>query len=488
MLVRPKYPLFLLILLLPFALSGCFRMRASHGGGQIKSPDQERKVNVTDIALPKGYKIELVATGLTYPTGIAFDEAGTPYVVESGYAYGEEWTVPTLKRIEADGSAILVASGEKNGPWNGVSFHNGKFYVSEGGQLEGGKILVITKAGQISPLIQHLPSYGDHHTNGPVIKDGFVYFGQGTATNAGVVGNDNKDYGWLPRNPDFHDVPCKSITLVGKNYTTDNTLTKAPDDKVTTGAYVPYGEATTAGQVIQGKVPCSGAIMRVPLKGGDPELVAWGLRNPYGLAFSPEGKLYVTENAFDVRGSRAIWGTGDVLWAIEDGMWYGWPDFSAGINMSEKKGFAAPGEEPVAGLLAKYPDTPPDPTAVLGVHSSSNGLDFSRNIAFGFEGQAFIAQFGDMAPAVGKVLSPVGFKVVRVDVNTGVVSDFAVNKGKKNGPASWLKKAGLERPIAVRFDPSGKALYVVDFGLMRMTEEGSEPVKQTGVIWKITRE
>lgn len=57
---------------------------------------------------------------------------------------------------------------------------------------------------------------------------------------------------------------------------------------------------------------------------------------------------------------------------------------------------------------------------------------------FGHVGQAFVAQFGDMATGVGEVLSPVGFKVVRVDVETRVINDFAVNKGATNGPASWL--------------------------------------------------
>ena len=52
---------------------------------------------------------------------------------------------------------------------------------------------------------QHLfpiyPAYGDHHTNGPVIKDGYIYFSTGTATNAGVVGPDNAEFGWLKRFP-----------------------------------------------------------------------------------------------------------------------------------------------------------------------------------------------------------------------------------------------------------------------------------------------
>ncbi|HYE53282.1 MAG TPA: hypothetical protein VD996_00510, partial [Chitinophagaceae bacterium] len=139
-------------------------------------------------------------------------------------------------------------------------------------------------------------------------------------------------------------------------------------------------------------------------------------------------------------------------------------------------------------LLQVYPNTPPKPSAIFGVHSSSNGLDFSTNNAFGYTGQAFVAQFGDMAPSAGKVLKPVGFKIVRVNVDDGVIRDFAVNKGKRNGPASWLGTGGLERPVSVKFDPGGKALYIVDFGIMKMTEKGPQPQTGTGVIWKITKE
>jgi len=139
-------------------------------------------------------------------------------------------------------------------------------------------------------------------------------------------------------------------------------------------------------------------------------------------------------------------------------------------------------------LLQKDPGTPPKPVAILGVHASADGFDFSTNDAFGYKGEAFIAEFGDMAPNVGKVLAPVGCKVVRVNVNDGVIEDFAVNKGKKNGPATWLKKGGLERPVDAKFDPSGSALYVVDFGIMKMPGKGSEPQTNTGVLWKITKE
>jgi hypothetical protein len=77
--------------------------------------------------------------------------------------------------------------------------------------------------------------------------------------------------------------------------------------------------------------------------------------------------------------------------------------------------------------------------------------------------------------------------VVRVDVKTGRVDDFAVNKGKHNGPATKIGGAGLERPVAVRFDPSGNVLYVVDFGIMLMDKTGPKPQQGTGVLWRITR-
>jgi glucose/arabinose dehydrogenase len=227
--------------------------------------------------------------------------------------------------------------------------------------------------------------------------------------------------------------------------------------------------------------------LRVRLAGGTPELVAWGLRNPFGLAWSPDEVLYITENQYDVRGSRPVFGTGDLLWRITPGTWYGWPDYFAGRPLTDTDWYRARGEPAPGFILAEHPNAPPQPAALLGVHSSSNGMDFSRNPEFGHSGEAFIAQFGDMAPGVGKVLSPVGFKVVRVDVSSGVIHDFAVNRGTTNGPASRLGTGGLERPVAVRFGPSGAALYVVDFGVMTIGEQGPQPRDGTGVLWRITR-
>ncbi|WP_347157216.1 PQQ-dependent sugar dehydrogenase [Pontibacter chitinilyticus] len=364
-------------LLLLLALSSCYTLAPSSGGGQGEIRTTSRPVNPAAINLPEGYEAVAVATQLTYPTSITFDAQGQAYVVEAGYSYGEVFLEPKLLRLEPDGSQITVAKGNKNGPWTGITFHNGNFYVAEGGELEGGKILRITPNGTITALVENLPTLGDHHTNGPVIgPDGKVYFGLGTATNSGIVGPDNYNYGWLKRYPDFHDIPCQDISLTGRNYTS-HLPPQRTGEVQTTGPYLPYGVPATEGQTVQGSLPWTGAVLRLSPEGGPLELVAWGLRNPFGLAFSPAGQLYVSDNGYDDRGSRPVWGAGDYLWAVQPGAWYGWPDYSGGTAFNGER-FGAPGKAAPEPLLIASPGIPPRPAATFGVHSSSNGIDFSQ--------------------------------------------------------------------------------------------------------------
>ncbi len=467
-------------------LCGCYALRSSDGGGQTTFTPP-REVRAEGVALPNGYTIEAVASGLTFPTGAAFDEQNRLHVVESGYSYGEVWTTPRLLRIEPDGAVVVVASGGKNGPWTGVTFHDRDFFVAEGGVLEGGRILRITSSGQVSVIVEGLPSFGDHHTDGPAVSpEGWIYFGQGTASNSGIVGEDNSKFGWLKRRPNFHDIPGEDITLVGHNFKTEDFVHPSSKRKVSTGAFVPFGTPTQPNQVIKGQTKCSGSVLRVRPNGDNLELVAWGFRNPFGLAFSPDGELYVTDNGFDDRGSRPIWGTPDVLWKVEPGAWYGWPDFSGGEPVNAEQ-FDPPGKPRPNFLLARHPSKPPRPVARFAVHASADGFDFSRSEAFGHIGQAFVALLGDESPATGKTLNPVGFKVVRVNVANGMVEDLAVNRGPRNGPASKMGGGGFERPVAVRFDRDGAALYVVDFGVLLHDRNGAHPQENTGVIWKIRR-
>ncbi len=460
-----------------------FRSNQGAGSGSVEIP---REFSVDDVSLPSGYEIEAVATGLTFPTGVAFDDSARLHVIEAGYAYGEKWTTPRLLRVEADGKLVEVARGTMP-PWTGVSFSNGAFVISEGGARDGGQIIRVTPQGSVTVLVDSLPSMGDHHTNRAVAgPDGSIYFTIGVATNAGVVGEDNHEFGWLKRHPQFHDIPCEDVTLTGENFETRDVRAADSSARAFTGAFVPFGTRTTPGQVVRGSVPCGGSLLRIPSGGGQPELVAWGFRNPYGVAFAPDGALYITENGFDIRGSRGIFGGADHLFRVEQGKWYGWPDFAGAIPVAQER-FKPQNKPQVKALLARQPNSPPEPVARLAVHSSSNGFDFSTNAQFGHVGEAFIAQFGDMTPNTGKVWAPVGARVVRVDVKTGKITDFVINKGKTHGPASQLGSKGIERPVDARFGPGGSALYITDFGVMTIGDEGTVARERTGVIWRVTR-
>lgn len=463
-------------------LGGCLALRPSNGGGQIPVPDG-RPIDAADVALPEGYRVEAVATGLVFPTSVTFDDSGGVYVVEAGYSYGEVFTEPRLSQVQQGGTLRPIATGDSP-PWTGATWHDGVFFVSEGGQTAGGRILRITPEGDKSVLVEDLPGRGDHHTDIPIVgPDGWLYFGQGTATNSAIVGEDNRALGWLERFPEFHDIPCEDVTLRGENY---ETIDRKTGEKVSTGAYQPYGTPTAPGQVVPGAVPCSGAVMRLPPEGGPLEVVAWGFRNPFGLAFAPDGRLFVTDNGYDVRGSRPVFGNGDWMWEVVPDTWYGWPDHADGLPLTER--YRAPGEPLPARLLAEWPNPAPEPVALFGVHGSADGFDFSRSAQFGHVGEAFVAIFGDMAPGTGKVLHPVGFNVVRVNVDTGAIEEFATNRGRVRGPASWQGGGGMERPVAARFDPSGRSLYVVDFGVLAMRGKQPAPVPGTGVLWRVWRE
>jgi glucose/arabinose dehydrogenase len=251
------------------------------------------------------------------------------------------------------------------------------------------------------------------------------------------------------------------------------------------GPDVPYGTATEPGQMIKGQTKCTGAVLRCNADGSALELVAWGLRNPFGLAFDPTGRLFATEHGIDERGHRHIFGDLEDLYEIREGAWYGWPDFASGIRLDDPHwGRRGRGREPV---LAEHPDpSPPKPFVSFEPHAAPNGLAFSSDAAFGFEGDAFVALFGDLNPNTTRQATPAGFRIARVDMRRGEVVDFAVNKIV--GPASKLPHGGFERPSHCEFGPDG-ALYVVDWGEIKIAPEaGGVRMKEgTGTLWRIRR-
>ncbi len=442
----------------------------------------ERDHAPADILLPTGFQAEVVATGFDAPVGCAFDDDGAAYVFESGHKSNSR---PRIVRVDpATGEKELFFElpedrAFKVGALTGGTWHDGWLYFSNTDTVSR-----VDRQGRLEDLVTGLPGRGDHQVNPPRVgPDGRLYFAVGSATNSGVVGPDNAAFEWLPEFPDVHDVPAAEVTLSGRNFESRDVLGN-PLDTVRTGAFVPYGTETQAGQVIPGALK-STALLRCDLDGSNLEVVAWGLRNPHGIDFDPAGRLFVTEHGMDAR-NRHVIGDYDDFYEIVEGAWYGWPDFASGIRLDDPRwGEGGRGREPV---LAEHPDPdPPKPFVTFEPHAASNGFAFSKDDRFGFVGDAFVALFGDLAPVTTpRLTAPVGYKVARVDMARRTVADFAVNRIA--GPASKLPHAGFERPAHCAFGPDG-ALYVTDFGEIEIAPEAGAVRIQagSGTLWRIRR-
>jgi glucose/arabinose dehydrogenase len=434
------------------------------------APTSEGRQGV-EVIVPPGYQVELVVRGLSFPTQVTFDEQGELYVVESG-AHGEGEA--RVVKLAPDGSLRPVASGF-TAPLSGVAIRKGRLWASQ-----RGRITLIEPTGARRDLVTGLPSLGDHGNNLPVLgPDGWLYFGQGTATNSGVVGLDNLR--WLKQHPGVHDRPATDLVLVGHNFRTADPLAPAERPGIaTSGAFSPFGLPSVPGQIVRGSVKPNGVVYRIRPDGTGLEVVAWGFRNPYGLAFDRRGFLWVYNHGYDDRGSRPVGQAPDELHVLRSGQWYGFPDYSAGEPLTQPK--FKPSVGPVPQALVRNPSAvPPKPWAVLPPHSAGGAFDFAPP-AFGWRDEVFVPLSGPFDPQTPADRA-LGAKVVRIDRN-GRRSDFAVNRVP--GPASLNGLTGFEHPSCARFGPDG-ALYLTDFGVMRAGPKGMELVPQTGALWRISR-
>jgi glucose/arabinose dehydrogenase len=409
--------------------------------------------------------LERVAGGLSFPTSLAFAPDGTAYVAESGLPFGG--APPGGRVLELETGRVL-ADG-LSAPVNGLVFHDGALYVSEGSP---GRITRLELDGRRDTILDGLPGPGNYHTNtvafGP---DGRLYFAQGAMTNTGIVGLDAYELGWLRRLPHAHDLPGYDVVLAGADVETPDPV--GGRESVRTGAFVPFGTPAQPGRRLAGRLPCTAAIMRCDPDGGGLELVAWGVRNAYGLGFSADGSLLAVDQGADDRGSRPVGEAPDLLFEVRPGAWYGWPDFIDGEPIGAERYRPARGPRPVP-VLANHDELPPPERALLRfpAHSAPVKFAVAPVDATAPAGQIVIAMFGDERPLTAPDGARAGRAVMRID------------------PRDWSLHPAFDmpasRPIDVAFDPCDGALHVLDFGRFEIDPAGGLIAEAgSGGVWRI---
>lgn len=473
-------------------------------------PKEQPKVpppSATAAIVPEGYKVEIFMKDLNWPSSIEFDDRGNAYVAEAGYVYGDPFAPARIFKISSAGEISRLAEGF-NGPITDLLWHQSKLYVSH-----RGKISSVSADGTVADLVTGLPSHGDHHNNGMAFgPDGKLYFGQGTATNSGVVGLDNVyPYVWLLLYPDVHDIPAKDINLTNESFLTPqpNNVLSRQGNLLSLGTNVWYAVSSifnrnkdnsllvrTRGfnafgedsKTVKGQTKASGTVLRMNQDGSGLEVYAWGLRNPYGLVWAPDGQLYVTDNAYDERGSRPIANARDNIYQIKQNGWYGFPDYSSGIPVTDAQFRSARGPA-IKFLMKDHPEVE-KPWMTRPENSAATKFDFSTSDKFGHKGHMFLAEFGSGTPATAADPNMNGYRVIRINPQTKETEPFLqtratpeeLEKGTVTGP---------RRPVEAKFSSEGDVLYIVDIGAIGFDLAGAgpfpTPVPGTGVIWKITK-
>ncbi len=293
------------------------------------------------IRVPAGFRVSVVARGLTHPTALAWGPGGRLYATED---------VGRLVVIRA-GRPRVVARGLQT-PL-GLVFSGRSAFVSETGRLE---LLRLAGPRVVSRrvLVSGLP-YGLHQQDNVVMgRDGRLYFGSGST--------------------------CDACTESDRR---------------------------------------SAAILSVRMDGSGLEVVATGLRNPYGLAFQPRtGRLYASVNGRDKLGPRE---PAETIVRVRAGARYGWPGCWPSYRRRRLVGACSGVTRPVA---------------YLEPHSSADGIAFWR-------GGLYVAEWGEY------LSSRHGRRVVRLH--------FAGGKSRATTFAD-----GFDHPLALL--AAGRALLVADWG------------------------
>lgn len=475
------FPYFIIVFLI--FTSGCGIKATTYSDAPLTPPVKIPVVPVPDasaINVPEGYTVEAVITELTYPTSIEFDEAGIMYIAEAGYTRSDNNALPRLIVISRTGRLNKIFTGGLNAPINDLLWHKGMLYISHRGKIS----TIDINTGNVTDIVTGLPSFGDYQNNqlaaGP---DGALYFGQGTATNSGIVGVDNFLFSWVPLSPEIRDIPAHDIELRKAIFTTINPFAMGSEKKnrlARTSPFSPFGK--NSGTEVKGKVKANGTILRIGSRGGL-EVYAWGLRNPSGLAWSSEGSLFCTEQGYEKRGSRPIANDGDNLYIIKKGSWYGWPDFADGLPVTDPR-FKTRDTLPLQFLLKKHPSpeqpfmTFPTGTGVMKIAVAQSGAPEKTII--------FVPLFGEVTSAHDRS-GRLDNSIVRVDVTNKQYEPIIYNR---NRSSCISINAGFRHPVEVYITRDRTAVYIVDFGTVEALEPSIPILKsfpQTGVVWRVVR-
>jgi glucose/arabinose dehydrogenase len=385
---------------------GTFALTAWHPG----------KSAAVEVSFQRG----VLNGAINHPTSLAFGPDGRLYVAN-------ETTIQALT-LDAEGTHVtsteLVASGLDNAlgiafdptaPASPVTVYASRQDPTATAGFRGTISKFTAPAWTREDVITGLPTsepYLNHMTNGIAFdSQGRLFIAQGSGSNAGLAAPGGVQTYW-PETPLSGAILVADIHAAGF----DGAIT-----------YNPSGPP---------------ADYNVDQTGGEVQVFAPGLRNPYDLVLHSNGHIYATDNGpmSDVTSLTCSQDGGSVnqsdeLNLIEEGNYYGFPNRNRGRTDPRQCTYHAPSQASTADFTA--------PIAILPAHCSCDGMAEYTSDAFGgaMQGDLIFAQFQLFPGGIGRA-------VLSADGTAVTVSTLA---------------SGYDMPLDVTVGPTG-IIYVAEYG------------------------
>lgn len=288
------------------------------------------------------YSYDLIAKGFENAEDFVFDENNNIYVSldDKIIKINNDRTTEVL--FQANGITI-----------KDIAFLNDELFYLYDDKLNSFNL----KENKHTLILDSIPNFGNMSDNKMIIKENSIYLAINAATNSGVVSSEDK---WAI-NSNLADLSPKELEVVGLKF-----------DNEKTGAFMPYGEISKAGDKITESIIGNASIIQIDPKTKEHKLIAYGIRNVEGLDFNDNGEIFATVGGIEEKGVRPLYGDSDYIYKItEEENWYGWPDYSGGDAINSSR-FRKEGKVKQNFVLKNHPTK--SPKAPLYQHSDISSL------------------------------------------------------------------------------------------------------------------
>lgn len=100
--------------------------KADKTGPAPKSLPQIPDHDPRAAAVPRGYRVDILAKGLTYPTSVEFDGRGNVFIAEAGYSYGDPIAPARILMMSDQGGPIRTIADSLSGPVDDILWFGGR--------------------------------------------------------------------------------------------------------------------------------------------------------------------------------------------------------------------------------------------------------------------------------------------------------------------------------------------------------------------------